>query len=94
MAKRKGAARRETSEDTFTLRRGLLYRGGHLLAVPPVLVSLCLAQAGLERDFSPKTLPRAVGERILRIGAYLVARATLSQECLSAIPEGGNDEPA
>jgi hypothetical protein len=94
MAKRKGATRREAAENAFTLRRGLLYRGGHVLAVPPLLVSLCLARAGLERDFSSKTLPRAVGERILRIGAYLAARATLSQEHPSAIPGGGNDEPA
>ncbi|HXG63420.1 MAG TPA: hypothetical protein VNO22_18760 [Planctomycetota bacterium] len=88
MAKRKTPARTPAPERPFTLRRGLLYHGGHLLAVPPLLVSLCLARAGLERTSCSSSLPPAVGQRILRIGTYLVARATLPYI------GGHTDEPA
>ena len=94
MARRTAATRRtDKPESRFDTRRGLLYKGGRLLAVSPLLVALCLNQACLPPILSKRVLPTPVGNRIVRIATFLNARLALG-DFQQVANLGGTDERA
>lgn len=80
-------------ESRFDLHAGRLHLGGRLLGVPPLLVALCLAQAGLSLAASQRALPTHVGNRIVRLATFLKARLALFGSGKVAFL-GGTDERA
>ena len=77
----------------FDTRGGRLYKQGRLLGVSPLLVALCLFQAGLPLAPSKHSLPTPVGNRIVRLATFLDARRTLNESRM-VTSLGGSDERA
>lgn len=94
MARRMATKRtRDKAEGRFDTRGGLLYLRGRLLCVPPLLVALCLFQAGLPLDPARQAIPAHLGNRIVRLATFLDARLALSESPM-VTSLGGSDERA
>jgi hypothetical protein len=77
----------------YDTRGGCLYKKGRLLSVSPLLVALCLSQAGLPLVSSKRALPSPVGHRIVRLATFLDASLALTRS-RTISPLGGSNERA
>lgn len=94
VAKRSTTKRRKAEPvSRFDTRSGRLYKRGRLLCVSPLLVALCLFQAGLPLSPARQAVPAPVGNRIVRLATFLDARLALN-ESRKVTSLGGSDERA